>query len=213
MGYNKILVSVVFGNLHYYTDLPVEKDDQVLLETRDGTIKGTVCNVTPIDCNPFEPNNKGYSAKKHVLENVTKKIMKDGIDMYTNCKVVEIKHSSSDRTVLAATYFDVREGDIVVYERPGKNNFKGFPVKDMTFSVGVVVNTDTDVFSAPQAIVDIVHVGDYLDRLERIKRAQKLKKQLEAKKKMFEEQELLLLIAAKDPDTKKLLDEYNELLK
>lgn len=192
--------------LGYYTDMLVEVDDKVIIETKHGPVCGRVASIAnTIDEDPF--NSPNYKAKCHVLENVTKKIYNKETIIMANTKTVEVRHISSNRKGIYYTDMELPEGALVVYERPDNNS-----ERETTMSVGIVVNTDPDAVTATYWVVDVVNTMAHEERKERIKKATKVKAKLDAKKKQFQDIELLRLIAQSDPETAALLDEYNGLL-
>lgn len=206
MSWHRVIICMGSSNLTYYSDMPLEPGDKVVAETKYGTVLGRVVSIEEeVFCNPFEPNDEGYNAKKHILENATKKIYEKETVIMFGCKTVEVKHISSNRKGIFYTDMDLNNGDIVVYESEYDNG-------QLAMHVGVVTNNDPDVLTAKNYIVDIVHTDMHEARKKRIKEAAKLRMKLEAKKKQLQDMELLRLIAANDPETKALLDEYTSLI-
>lgn len=115
-------------------------------------------------------------------------------------KTVEVKHVSSARIGVYYTDLDLQVGQTVVYET------------DNGMHVGVVTNADPDDTSAQYWVVDIVDMTEHEARIERTKQAKKLKAKLDAKRRQFQDIEVLRLIAANDPETAKMLDEYTKLI-
>ena len=115
-------------------------------------------------------------------------------------KTVEVKHVSSGRSGIFYTDLDLQVGQTVVYE------------SENGMHVGVVTNADPDAVSAQTWIVDIVDMTAHEQRIERTKQAKKLKAKLDAKRKQFQDIELLRLIAANDPETAAMLSEYTKLI-
>lgn len=194
--------------LGYYTDIPVEVDDKVVIETKYGLVYGRVASIAgTIDEDPF--NSPNYKAKCHVLENVTKKIFDKETIIMAGTKTVEVKHISSNRKNILYTDLGLQVGTVVVYERRGgtENNQQAD-----TMSVGIVTNVDPDAVTATHWVVDIIDMTNHEERKERLRRAAKVKAKLDAKKKQFQDIELLRLIAQSDPETAGLLEEYNQLL-
>ena len=189
------------GSFHYFTPMPVEPGDKLVVETSKGLMLVKVCAILEhVHIDPFAKNNK-YRATKHVLENVTKKIYKEEPIMF-GCKVVEVKHVSSNRKCLCYTDLSVDLGAYVVYEDSNE---------EPHMHVGVVTNVNTDAVTAKSWIVDTVDTSAYVERKVRAKEAEKIRVQLDEKKRQFQDIELLRLIAANDPETKALLDTYLEL--
>lgn len=206
MPWQRVKVGVAFGQLMYYSDIHVDLDDIVVVETKYGPVKGKIVSLEgSVNCNPFEENNQGYRAKKHVLENATKKIYdKENVIMFGS-KTVEVQHISSLRTGIFYTDLDLHNNDIVVYEAPSRDG-------TVAMHVGRVINEDPDVVTAKFYVVDVVDMAQYEARKARIKEAGKLRAKLEAKKKQYQDIELLRLIAASDPETKQMLDKYTSLI-
>lgn len=203
MTWQKIRVHVPNCCLSYFSELPVSEGDKVVVETKYGLLIGTVTEVLEtIHENPFSKSSK-YSAKKHVLENATKKIYREEPIMF-GCKTVEVKHISSNRKGVFYTDLDLKVGDHVVYESDSENG--------KSMHVGTVINIDPDVLTAKNFIVDAIDLTAYNDRMERMKRASKLRLQLDAKKKQYEDMEILRLIANHDEEAAKMLEEYSKLM-
>lgn len=203
MTWQKIYVSISTATLCYYSELPVEIGDKVVVETRYGPVIGEVTTVIEtIHENPFNKSSK-YSAKKHVLENATKKVYKEEPIMF-GCKTVEVKHISSNRKNVFYTDLNLKVGDHVVYESDHENG--------KSMHVGIVTDVDPDVVTAKNFIVDAIDLTAYNDRMERMKKASKIRLQLEAKKKQYEDMEILRLIAQHDEDAKQMLAEYSALM-
>ena len=139
--------------------------------------------------------------KQHgqILEVKQHKILKEE-DIMFGAKTVEVKHVSSARIGTYFTDLDLQVGQTVVYE------------SDNGMHVGVVTNTDPDAVSAQTWIVDTVDLTEHEARIERVKQAKKLKAKLDAKRKQFQDIELLRLIAASDPETADMLAEYTKLV-
>jgi hypothetical protein len=208
--------------LHYYTDLPVEPGDTIVVETKNGYLKcavGTI--IRTLDFDPFKENEAGVHAKCHVLENSTKKLYyKESIVMFGS-KVVEVKHIGSNRTGLFYTDLELSKGDLVVYEAASnymadKDAMSPSKYRDSNsfvyMHVGEVIDTEPNAATAKFYIVDKIDMQEYAARKVRIAKAQKIHLQLEAKKKQFQDIQLLELIAASDPETKTMLDEYKILI-
>ena len=211
MTWQKVCVDVGIGYtvgsvaLTYYSELLVEVNDIVVVETRNGPVRGRVIAIIDtVHVDPFDKDN-GYHAKKHVLENATKKIYKETMIMLGS-KTVEVRHIGSNRTGVFYTDIDLKEGDTVVYESDNSN------ASGTSLHVGIVTNADPDVMTAKYHIVDVVDMSAHKARKERIKKASKIRAQLDAKRKQYQDLELLKLIAASDPETKTLLDEYTSLV-
>lgn len=199
MVWYKIFVDIkdIYRPLMYYSVLPVDVGDTVVAETKHGLKIGTVSEIVEeIDFNPFEPNERGYKAKKHVVENTTKKIYKEEPIMF-GCTTVEVTHEKSDLKGIYYTDIALEVGDKVVYEDEyGRMH------------VGTVSDMDLAVVTARSYIVCKVDMEHHIERKKRIEEAKKLKAKLDAKKKQFQDLELLKLIAASDPETKDMLDQY-----
>lgn len=203
-SWQKIRVNVLTATLNYYSGLQVEVGDSVVVETRYGLMLGKVTEVEDtIHTNPFTKNDEGYRAKKHVLENTTKKTYKEEPIMF-GCKTVEVKHVSSNRRGVYYTDLNLSVGDLVVYETSNDG------IKSM--HVGTVVNADPDALTAKDFVVCAVDLTAHTERVARMKEAEKLRLKLDAKKKQFQDIELLRLIAASDPETKEMLDKYTSLV-
>lgn len=200
MVWYRIRVKLGTSILMYYSELPVEVDDIIAVETRNGIAKGYVVEVDPISVNPFEPNSQGYKARRHVVENVTKNIRKEELIMF-GCKTVEVKHVASGKTNIYYTDLTLAVNDTVVYED-----------ESSMLHVGVVTDINPMVVTAKNFVVDKVDMDAHNKRTERIKEANKLKAQLDLKKKQFQDIELLRLIATSDPETKEMLDRYTKLI-
>lgn len=211
MKWYKVQICARRSVLHYYTELQVEPGDTLIVETKGGTtLTGTVNKIiSDTDQDPFKPNSNGYRATCHVLENVTKKqisnVEENKIMMMIGNKTVEVKHCASSRRGIFYTDLDLKEGELVVYERVDDHD-------RLTMHVGVVTNADPDAVCASSFVVSKLDTTAYEERKRRAQEAEKLHAKLEAKKKQFQDVELLRLIAASDPETKDLLDKYMSLI-
>lgn len=217
MSWHRAIICTGSCNLTYCSDMPLEPGDKVAAETKYGPVLGRVVSIEEeVFCNPFEPNDEGYNAKKRILENATKKIYEKKAVVMFGCKTVEVKHISSNRRGIFYTDMALNNGDIVVYESEYDNGIVAYEPEyyngQLAMHVGVVVDNGPDVLTAKNYIVDIVHTDMHEERKKRTKEAAKLRMKLEAKKKQLQDMELLRLIAANDPDTKALLDEYTKLI-
>lgn len=192
----------------YYTDMAVDINDKVVVDTRYGRCIGKVSTIDgPVQGNPFTSDGQ-YHATCRVVENITKKIYDKECILMSSAKTVEVQHVNSTHKNIVMTDLDLSLGDLVVYERSPK-----LPEEHGTsMSVGYVTNTDPAALSANCWVVCKIDLTAYTERKERLKKAAKLRAQLNEKKKQYEDVELLRLIAANDPETKRLLDEYTELL-
>lgn len=209
MPYIKVYLQVALKvTLGYYTDMDVSVDDIVVAETRYGLVKARVTSLGPAAVgNPFDSNM--YRATKHVVENVTKKIYDKENTVMAGTKTIEVKHLNTDRKYILSTDKDLNAGDIVVFECQAQAE----TVRNINMmSVGVVIDADPPVLTSGSWVVDVVDLTDYVERKERLKKADKLKAKLNEKKKQFQDIELLRLIAHNDPETKAMLDEYTELI-
>lgn len=200
MVWYKVTIFACNTPLNYYSELPVAVNDRVIVETRHGPMEGRVLEVTgTIDFDPFKPNKCGCKATKHVLENITKKIYKEELNMF-GCKTVKVKHTASEKVGVFYTDLELKNGDKVVYEST-----------DGSMHVGTVIDNDPDIMTAKNYIVDVVETTAYTARLNAIKEAEKIRAKLELKKKQFQDMELLRLIAANDAETAELLKQYTKI--
>jgi len=200
----------------YYSAINVSPGDKVTVSTRFGITTGVVSSIIEeVDRDPFKEGH----AKQRVLENATQKLFdKENVIMF-GAKTVEVKHISSNRKGIFYTDLDLHVGQTVVYDgnMPGgkmyENSLEQAEDNEITsFHVGVVTNVDPDTVTAKRWIVDTVDLAAHKERIQRAKKATKLRAKLEAKRKQFQDIELLRLIAASDPDTKAMLDEYTTLI-
>ena len=212
-------------NCTYYSRVPVEVGNRVVVTTRFGTTAGTVSWV--------DDDYRDYpsTAKCHVLENASKKLYDKGIQIMYGTKTVEVRHIGSNRKGIFYTDLDLHNGQTVVYEDTASMN-RGDSLKSKRYSVqdedaidyalateiappsmhvGIVTNSDPDCITAQNWIVSVVDTTEHEHRLVRARQAAKLMAKLEQKKTQFQDIELLRLIAASDPETKKMLDEYTVL--
>jgi len=175
-------------NCTYYSRVPVEVGNRVVVTTRFGTTAGTVSWV--------DDDYRDYpsTAKCHVLENASKKLYDKGIQIMYGTKTVEVRHIGSNRKGIFYTDLDLHNGQTVVYEDTASMN-----------------RGDPDCITAQNWIVSVVDTTEHEHRLVRARQAAKLMAKLEQKKTQFQDIELLRLIAASDPETKKMLDEYTVL--
>lgn len=201
------LISVEFsdGSVYtYYTALSVSKGDKLVVATKLGAAIATARDIgLELDFNPFAIG----VAHKHILENITKHIINTEVATMSLAKIVEVKHVGSNRRGVFYTDIPLSVGEKVVYESADEQN------NGTGLHVGEVVNTEPRATIASSWIVDVVDMGDYIARMEKQKEIARLRKQLDAKTKQFKDMELLRLIAERDPETKKLLDDYIELTK
>ncbi len=161
--------------------------------------------------NPFKnTSSKGPKATCRILENITQDIFEEETEMTIGYKVVEVKHLNSKRTGLYATdILDIAVGDLVVYE--SAIAYDGKPAGEMALHTGTVVNVSPGATVATHYIVCKIDLTAYKKRKECAEQISKIRQALNAKKKMYQDMELLNLIAERDPATKALLDEYLEL--
>lgn len=206
MAWQKARIWVGNTTLLYYSGIPIELNDNVVVETKYGPVKGRVVKIEDvINCNPFKPNSIGCKATCHVWENATKKVYDKENKIMFGCKTVEVLHSSSNHRGIFYTDLILHNGDLVVYE--GKNE-----IGKVSMHVGTVINDDPDVVTAESYIVDAIDVSHHNERKNRLKEANKLRAKLNAKRKQFQDIELLRLIAASDDETKDMLDAYTKLI-
>lgn len=209
MKWVKINVHLGRGNFYFYSAIPVEVGDQISVETKNGVSLGHVNSIMEtVTKNPFKVNG----AKCHVLENITKRIFKEEFKMAT-VKVVEVKHISSKRTQLCYAPKGALYGDIVVYEAPGFKDIEDqvqprFAQRPDNLHVGTIINDDIAATVATGWVVDKVDFTNYYDTKNAVEALAKLRIKLDEKKKQFQDLELLRLIAASDPETKALLDQF-----
>lgn len=207
------------GSCVYYSGLAVEKGDKIVVETKYGPAIGEVQAITKsIKEDPF--SDPKYCAKRHVLENTSKKLYKE--ERKIMAKVIQVKHISSNKSTLVYTDMDLSVNDTVVFERNAQ--FSSTPARvtaetefldgaeHTTMSVGIVVSTEVEAVTAAYWVVDKVDMAAHYARKERAKQARKLKAKLDQKRKQFQDIELLRLIAESDPETKTMLEEYTKLL-
>lgn len=198
----------------YYTDMTVAIGDKVVVTTKFGVTTATVTDID--DCIFEDPFKEGHASQR-IIENSTQKIYNKEYVIMPGTKIVEVKHSCSNSRGIFFTDLDLKVGDTVVYDgyamfcRETDQRNTGAPQAG-GMHVGVVTDTDPDVITAQSWIVDIVDLKAYNDRIERAKTAAKLKQKLDAKRKQFQDLELLKLIAQSDPETKAILDEYISLI-
>lgn len=209
----KVCLSDCF-NCVYYTDMIVAIGDNVAVTTKFGVATATVVDIE--DCTFEDPFKEGH-AIQHIIENSTQKIYNKEYVIMSGTKTVEVKHSCSNRRGIFFTDLDLKVGDTVVYD--GSAMFYNETDQRNTgapqaggMHVGIVTDTDPDVITAQSWVVDVVDLKAYNDRIERAKTAAKLKQKLDAKRKQFQDLELLKLIAQSDPETKVILDEYISLI-
>lgn len=207
----KILVSLPGGGTcNYYSELPVDTGDSIVATTKYGIITGTVLSASPVSDKNYDPFKDGR-AKQHVLENTTKKLYnKENVIMFGS-KTVEVQHLNSNRKNIFYTDLDLAIGQIVVYDANPPMDKEGTVADLQSLHVGVVTNNDPDCVTANAWIVDVVQLGAYSDRIQRVKEANKLRQKLNAKRKQYQEFELLKLIAQNDPETAAMLEAYQKL--
>jgi hypothetical protein len=214
-------------HLNYYTDMPVDVGDTIVVEAQGKALRCKVeAIINKVDFDPFDPSSHkehGVQARCHVLENTTKKIYyKESIIMF-GYKVVEVKHVGSNRTGLFYTDLDLKKGDIVVYEAPANymeehdelgnpNTFHRNKSSYIGMHVGEIIDDNPDSVTAKCYVVDKVDTAAHEARKQRMVEANKLRAQLNEKKKQLEDIKLLELIAQSDPETKSMLDQYKALL-
>jgi len=197
MGWNKVMARTKYKSGTF----PVQAyaDDSVCVgdKARILVLSGYETNCEIIDIIKRDVRFAKDSAQ--ILEVKQHKILKEE-DIMFGAKTVEVKHVSSARSGIFYTDLDLQVGQTVVYE------------SENGMHVGVVTNADPDAVSAQTWIVDIVDMTAHEQRIERTKQAKKLKAKLDAKRKQFQDIELLRLIAANDPETAALLSEYTKLI-
>lgn len=195
------LIEVSTGQT-YYTNMPVDIGDFIVVESKQGNIwRCEVLDILKrIEYNPFNNTNGTTHATCHVLENITKKLLFKESNIMYGCKVIEVTNSKNFKN-LFYTDLPVEVGMTVVYE-----------LCDGTMHVGRVSNIDPDSAVASTFIVDIVDTTSNEARKERIRQAKKLKRQLEEKRKQFQDIQILELIAKSDPETAHMLSDYKSLI-
>lgn len=197
MAWNKVLARVNYRSGIYtaqaYADESVCVGDHVKVRVVSGY--ETTCIVTEI----IKENVTFDHRCAQILDNSNNTILKEDMIMF-GAKTVEVKHVCSARVMVVATDLNLEVGQMVVYE------------SDNGMHVGVVTNTEPDNISAQYWVVDVVDMTAHEGRKAKAKQASLLKKKLDAKKKQFQDIELLRLIAASDPETKAMLDEYTTLI-
>ena len=176
-------------------DDAIEVGDKVRVRVASGY--ETTCEILEIR----ERNVKRQNKYAEILDHP--KLNEESVVIMFGAKTVEVKHISSDRRLVCYTDMDLKVGDTVVYDSGDKTYLH----------VGTVVNTDPDAYTAATTwIVDTVDLESHNERIRKAKAAQKLLTKLNAKKKQFQDIELLRLIAATDPETKEMLEEYTKLI-
>lgn len=200
---NYVLIKVSTGQ-NYYTNIPIDIGDFIVVESKRGDVwRCKVLDIIKhIDYNPFNDINGIAHATCHVLENATKKIFFKESDIMFGCKVVEVE-SINGKFYKNLFYTDlpVEKGNIVVYE-----------LRDGTMHVGRISDTNPDSAIASTFIVDIVDTTANEARKERTKQANKLKAQLDEKRKQFQDIQILELIAKSEYlETAQMLSAYKEL--
>jgi hypothetical protein len=197
MAWNKVMAKTKYKSGTF----PVQAyaDDSVCVgdKARILVLAGYECDCEIIDI--VKRNVRFGKDSGQILEVKHHTILKEENIMF-GAKTVEVKHVSSARTGIYYTDLDLQVGQTVVYE------------SDNGMHVGVVTNIDPDAISAQTWIVDLVDMTEHEARIERTKQAKKLKAKLDAKRKQFQDIELLRLIAANDPETAAILSEYTKLI-
>lgn len=210
VSWSLIRVKLPSVSLHYFSAIDVDVGDVVVAETSYGTIKGVVEAIDKvIEENPFSSKQSRYKASKRILENATKHIYERKDATMLGMKTVEVQHMNSSRIGVFYTCVPVRKGDIVLYEgHPFGKDQDNLAPFNMSLHVGVVVNDEPEVITADRLVIAKVDMAAYHRTKQNMKKAKVLRAKLDAKKKQFQDIELLRLIAANDPDTKQMLDEY-----
>lgn len=197
MGWNLVMLKTKYSSgtfpVKAYADDSVCVGDTAKMLALNGTTND--CTVTKI----IARDVKFTKQHAQVLDVKQRKILKEE-DIMFGAKTVEVKHVSSARTGIYYTDLDLKVGQTVVYE------------SDNGMHVGVVTDTDPDNITAQTWIVDVVDLTEHEARIARVKEAKKLKQKLDAKRKQFQDIELLRLIAASDPETAEILEQYTKLV-
>lgn len=100
---------------------------------------------------------------------------------------------------------DLKVGDTVVVDTQ-----HGLQLAKVTTVIKLAVGERYD--KATKWVVQKVDLTEHEARLEREKKAKEIKKQLEARRKKLEEIAVYQLLAEKDPEMAKLLEEYKAVM-
>lgn len=209
-------IRIKIGCWQFFSGLPVDLHDEIVVETYRGLMKGKVSEIldTVYD-DPFNPDNHDHNATCHVVQNITKniKIEREPVIMY-GTKIIEVRHRASNRTNFIYTDTDLPVGTTVVYESPYASRNDSQPVPDgkLDMHVGVVVDNATSVAEAVGWVVQVVNLSQHEERKKRIKAAAALRKQLDKAKNDYQDMQILELIAGNNPQIRKMLNQYKELL-
>jgi len=166
----------------YYSAIEVAKGDKVTVSTRYGITTGIVSSILEeVQRDPF----KEGSAKQRVLENSTQKIFdKENVIMF-GAKTVEVKHISSNRKGIFYTDLELQVGQLVVYDGnlPGGKMYENSTeqvdeTEVQSLHVGIVTNVDPDTVTAKCWVVDVVDMSAHKERIQRAKKATKLRAKL-----------------------------------
>lgn len=187
-----------------YADSVYKPGDVADVRVRSGYI--TTCRIIDI----LEEDVKHTKSYGVVLYN-TKKEEEETMQtiIMPGTHVVMIKHNCSERVIYCFTDINFRaipeEDCTVVYE------------SDNGWHVGTVEQYFDDPNDCPSVnsvkywVINGVYTKPYRERLDREKEVHKLQAKLQAKKKQYQDFELLRLIAASDPETAELLQQYSKL--
>ena len=204
------MINIVYATVYYrsgtcraklYANSSYKPGDVADVRVRSGYI--TTCRIIDILEEDVEyTNSYGVvicNTKKEEEETMQTIIM-------PGTHVVMIKNHCSERASYCFTEINfaliTKEEMTVVYE------------SDNGWHVGTVEQYFDDPNDCPSVnsvkywVVNGVFTQPYRDRLSREKEVQKLQAKLQAKKKQYQDFELLRLIAANDPETAELLQQY-----
>lgn len=201
MGWNKVMAKINYKSgvfpAQAYADDSVCVGDKARIYVLSGY--ETDCVIVDIIKRNVTFDHKCARVLDKVDKPNNNTILKEEMIMF-GAKTVEVKHVGSARTMVLATELELEVGQMVVYE------------SDNGMHVGVVINTEPDTITASYWVIDIVDMTAHEARKAKAKQAAILKKKLDAKKKQFQDFELLRLIAASDPETATMLEEYTNLI-
>jgi len=189
----KVLAMIAYKSGKYKAHAFVPDDVGINEVTRVRVLGGyeTSCRVLEIIQTDVRPDGKSAQAVVKPEEDII---------MMIGSKTVEVTHSNQ-RVEVCYTDLPLELYQTVVYQ-----------ATNGTLHVGVISNLTPDVLSAQGWVVDTVDMTAHTERVEKFTRAKRIKTLLDVKRRQFQDIELLRLIAATDPETKELLDEYTALI-